>query len=124
MGAVKKLLKIPQRIGKRGIMTEHLAPPAPEPAPPPASPYVAALLDLIDRYKDAAHGSVEDKTASYRIFGDTKKVTALRQGADLTTARVVAAAIQIRDIWPNAQAPSEAIDRLVGEASLQRVGGA
>jgi len=58
------------------------------------------LLKLIDVY--AAALSIEDKTVSFRVFGDSKKVTALRDGADITVGRFNAALAWFAANWPDA----------------------
>lgn len=63
------------------------------------TPEIAHLLDTIDRYKSAA-GDLTDKTASYRIFRDAKKIGLLRAGGDITTGNYHAALKWIADNWP------------------------
>lgn len=58
------------------------------------------LLRLADAYKQAA-GVAEDITVSYRVFGDTKKLAALRAGGDITTRRFNAAIAWFGENWPN-----------------------
>lgn len=57
------------------------------------------LLSRADAYKLAA-GVHDDTTVSYRVFGDTKKLQALRGGADLTTRRFNAAMRWFDANWP------------------------
>ena len=57
------------------------------------------LLQLIDAYTEATN--VEDKTLSFRVFGDSKKVSALRGGADITVGRFNAAYRWFSDNWPD-----------------------
>jgi hypothetical protein len=56
------------------------------------------LLQLIDAYTKATN--VEDKTLSFRVFGDSKKISALRGGADITVGRFNAAYRWFSDNWP------------------------
>ncbi len=60
---------------------------------------IAYLIRLADAYK-VALGVTEDTTVSYRVFGDTKKLAAIRAGADLTTRRYNAAVRWFHDNWP------------------------
>lgn len=57
------------------------------------------LVSLCDSYKLAA-GLDQDKTASYRIFGDSKKLTAMRSGASITVERYGDAIAWLRQNWP------------------------
>jgi hypothetical protein len=59
---------------------------------------IAHLLTLADIYRAAE--PVEDKTLSSRVFGDSKKLTALRDGADITTGRLFAALVWFSEHWP------------------------
>ena len=57
------------------------------------------LLDVSDAYKRAL--GIEDKTVSNRVFADSKKLTALRSGSDLTTNRFNDALIWFSANWPD-----------------------
>ncbi|OOY32264.1 hypothetical protein BMI88_11025 [Thioclava sp. F36-6] len=57
------------------------------------------LIQLADDYKRCA-GVVEDTTVSYRVFRDSKKLTAIRSGADITLRRFNAAVIWFQENWP------------------------
>lgn len=57
------------------------------------------LLQLADAYKIAAQIE-NDSTVSHRVFGDTKKLSALRAGADITVGRFNAAVLWFRENWP------------------------
>lgn len=57
------------------------------------------LLQLADAYKIAAQIE-NDSTVSHRVFGDTKKLSALRGGADITVGRFNAAVVWFRENWP------------------------
>ena len=58
-----------------------------------------ALLNRADEYKMAA-GVLEDKTVSHRVFGDSKKLTSLREGGDITVRRFNAAMLWFDQNWP------------------------
>ncbi|MDK8871513.1 hypothetical protein [Paracoccus sp. SSJ] len=60
------------------------------------------LIARADAYKAAA-GIVDDSTVSYRVFGDTKKLGALRRGADITTRRFLAALRWFDQNWPTSE---------------------
>ncbi len=57
------------------------------------------LLNRADEYKMAA-GVLEDKTVSHRVFGDSKKLTSLREGGDITVRRFNAAMLWFDQNWP------------------------
>jgi len=57
------------------------------------------LLACADRYAEAL--DLEQKTASWRIFGDQKKLAALQAGGDLYTGRLEAAMQWLSDNWPD-----------------------
>lgn len=57
------------------------------------------LIFVADAYK-AATGVTEDKTVSHRVFGDAKKLRALRIGADITTRRLWSALLWFSENWP------------------------
>lgn len=59
---------------------------------------IAHLLTLADEYQRVT--GVEDKTLSFRVFGDSKKLSALREQADITTARFNAAIQWFGEHWP------------------------
>lgn len=59
---------------------------------------IAHLLALADEYQRI--DPVEDKTLSFRVFGDSKKLTALRTGSDLTTGRFNTALSWFSANWP------------------------
>lgn len=60
---------------------------------------IDTLIARADAYKMAA-GVLDDSTVSYRVFGDTKKLASLRNGADLTTRRFNAAMAWFDKNWP------------------------
>lgn len=56
------------------------------------------LLVLADIYRQAA--GVEDRTVSSRVFSDGKKLSALREGADITVSRFNEAMRWFSLNWP------------------------
>lgn len=60
---------------------------------------IAHLLSVADAYKAAL--GIEDTTVSARVFNDSKKLTALRSGADITVGRFNAAMRWFDENWPN-----------------------
>lgn len=60
---------------------------------------IAHLLALADEYQRV--DPVEDKTLSFRVFGDSKKLSALRDEADITTGRFNAAIQWFSVNWPH-----------------------
>ncbi len=63
---------------------------------------ISTLIARADAYKLAA-GLSEDKTVSHRVFGDSKKLTSLRKGADITVGRFNAAMEWFDRNWPSSQ---------------------
>ncbi len=62
------------------------------------------ILSVADAY--AAATSASDVTISSRVFGDSKKLTAIRSGKDITLRRFNAALEWFSDHWPdNAEWP-------------------
>jgi len=59
---------------------------------------IANLLTVADAYRTA--DQIEEKTLSHRVFGDSKKLAALRLGADITVGRMSAAMVWFSDHWP------------------------
>ena len=60
--------------------------------------HLTHLLALADAYKRAT--ALEDVTVSHRLFGDSKKLSALRAGADITLGRFNAALVWFDANWP------------------------
>jgi len=58
------------------------------------------LIQLADAYKIAT-GITEDTTVSYRVFGDSKKLGAIRSGRDITLRRFNAAVRWFCENWPD-----------------------
>lgn len=57
------------------------------------------LLAIADAYKAAA-GVSADTTVSSRVFGDSKKLTSLRSGSDITVGRYNHAIMWFEANWP------------------------
>lgn len=57
------------------------------------------LMRLIDAYASATGAS--DKTISSRVFRDSKKIAVLREGGDITTARLDEAVSWFSLHWPD-----------------------
>lgn len=60
---------------------------------------ISHLLSVADAYIAAT--SIKEVTLSHRLFGDSKKLTALREGADITVSRFNAAMTWFSDGWPD-----------------------
>lgn len=76
----------------------------------PAMMQIAHLLELADEYQRVT--AVGDTTLSFRVFGDSKKLAALRANADITTQRFNAAVTWFSANWPEDAAwPVDVIDR-------------
>lgn len=60
---------------------------------------IETLLAVADAYKRAA-GVDHDSTVSHRVFGDSKKLGALRTGADITLRRYSDAMRWFDQNWP------------------------
>ena len=76
---------------------------------------IAHLLSVADAYKAAL--KIEDTTVSSRVFGDSKKLEALRAGADITLGRFNAALRWFADNWPETAKWPEGIARPVERAA-------
>ncbi|WP_233713849.1 hypothetical protein [Aquamicrobium zhengzhouense] len=59
---------------------------------------ISHLLRLVDAY--AAATRLPDVTISHRLFGDSKKLAALRAGADITVTRFNGAVRWFSANWP------------------------
>ncbi|PQZ43245.1 hypothetical protein CQ059_04730 [Brucella pseudogrignonensis] len=57
------------------------------------------LMTLVDQYELVTGCS--DKTLSGRMFSDSKKVSAMRSGADITVSRFNAAILWLSAHWPD-----------------------
>lgn len=64
---------------------------------------ISDLIRVIDTFKSAADIAA-DTTVSYRIFGDSKKLAALRDGAEISVGRFNAAVTWLSENWPETTA--------------------
>lgn len=77
---------------------------------------ISHLLAVADAYKAAL--SIEDTTVSARVFGDSKKLAALRNGADITVGRFNSALQWFASNWPqNAIWPADVHRPIVAGAA-------
>lgn len=79
------------------------------------------LLDLCDQFRDAT-GVAEEKTLSYRIFRDSKRLRNLRDDGDITLGSYTDAMMYLARHWPESFAvPSDlaAYVTAVGGASVE-----
>ena len=60
---------------------------------------IESLLAVADAYKRVS-GVEFDRTVSHRVFGDSKKLSALRAGSDITIKRYNAALVWFAENWP------------------------
>jgi len=70
---------------------------------------IAHLLTLADAFIAAT--SVKEVTLSHRVFGDSKKLAAIRGGADITLGRFNAALEWFSANWPEGAEWPEGIAR-------------
>lgn len=73
------------------------------------------LLTVADEYRRAA--KVEDKTISSRVFQDSKKLTAIRGGSDITVGRYNAALEWFSANWPDDAVWPHDVPRPVAEVA-------
>lgn len=59
---------------------------------------VSDLITIAEHYQAAL--GIEAKTLSFRVFGDSKKLTALKAGADITTGRFNSVLLWFSANWP------------------------
>jgi len=78
---------------------------------------VSHLLDLVDAFIEATN--VNERTLSFRIFGDNRKLGALREGADITTGRYNAAVLWIAMHAPVGEVGSN-VRRLLAQFECRR----
>ena len=76
---------------------------------------IAHLLCLANAYQRAT--ALEDVTLSHRVFGDSKKLAALRSGADITVTRFNNAIMWFSANWPDALEWPQQVFRPVPEAA-------
>ncbi len=72
----------------------------------PAIDQVLTLADAFER-----HESIGDSTLSWRLFGDSKKLAAIRKGADLQSRRLEKALAWFAANWPAGRAWPRRIQR-------------
>lgn len=60
---------------------------------------ITQLLRIAELYGSAVEA--EEKTVSYRVFCDSKKLSALRAGRDINVSRFNAAMQWFSDHWPS-----------------------
>tara|TARA_R110002049_G_scaffold23545_10_gene83668 strand:- start:52466 stop:52714 length:249 start_codon:yes stop_codon:yes gene_type:complete len=70
------------------------------------------LLAVADAYKRAS-GIEFDRTVSHRVFGDSKKLSALRTGSDITLRRYNDALLWFSENWPEQADRHEALANMV-----------
>lgn len=70
------------------------------------------IIEIADAYK-VALGIERDQKVSYRVFGDSAKLTALRTGADITVKRFNAALEWFAGNWPSGHPMPKALLRNV-----------
>lgn len=76
---------------------------------------IAHLLALADAYEEAV--GISDTTLSFRIFGDSKKLAALRGDADITTGRFNEALGWFAKHWPKDADWPAGVSRSAAKAS-------
>lgn len=74
---------------------------------------ISHLLSVADAYKAAT--GLEDVTVSHRLFGDSKKLKALRDGSDITLGRFNAALHWFAENWPQTAKWPADVQRPVAE---------
>ncbi len=60
---------------------------------------IPTLLGLCDRFRDLT-GVAEEKTLSYRMLGDSKRLGQLRENGEITVGRFNGAMEWLADRWP------------------------
>lgn len=73
------------------------------------------LISVADAYICAT--DLPDSTVSHRVFSDSKKLKALRSGADLTTSRFNSALIWFSKNWPDGGEWPDGVSRPLVEAA-------
>ncbi len=74
---------------------------------------ISHLLSVADAFKSAT--GLEDVTLSHRLFSDSKKLGALRAGADITVGRFNASMVWLSANWPEGAEWPEGVARPVVE---------
>ncbi len=70
---------------------------------------ISHLLTVIDAFTAAT--SVKEVTLSHRVFGDSKKIAALRSGSDITLGRFNGALDWFAANWPEGADWPEGVTR-------------
>ncbi|TIP70345.1 MAG: hypothetical protein E5X53_28245 [Mesorhizobium sp.] len=78
---------------------------------------IAHLLGLADTFIAAT--SIKEVTLSHRVFGDSKKLTAIRNGADITVGRFNGAIEWFSANWPDDAVWPASIARPIPAAPAQ-----
>ncbi|MDO9416998.1 hypothetical protein [Pararhizobium sp.] len=73
------------------------------------------LITVADEYGRIA--KVEEKTVSSRVFADSKKLGAIRAGADITVGRYNTALGWFSENWPDGAKWPHGVQRPVSEAA-------
>jgi hypothetical protein len=76
---------------------------------------IAHLLRLADAFIAAT--SIKEVTLSHRVFGDSKKLAAIRNGADITLGRFNAALEWFSFNWPSSAEWPDGIARPAVESA-------
>lgn len=71
-------------------------------------PSTNTLITIASAYLTASDAR-QESTVSHRVFGDTKKLAALRAGADITLGRFNAAMTWFASNWPEAAEMPDAL---------------
>lgn len=79
---------------------------------------IEQLIIVADAYKTAT-GIDSDTTVSYRVFGDSKKLRALRSNSDITTRRLRSAFTWFSENWPAEASKPEALLNYAQEGTAQ-----
>lgn len=75
------------------------------------------LVRAADCYRGAA-GGLSEKTLSYRMFRDSKKLAALRGSADITVGRFNAAMCWMAENWPEGHSVPPALRAYAAQAPV------
>ena len=78
---------------------------------------ITHLITVADTYREASR--IEDKTVSFRVFQDSKKLSAIRAGSDITVGRYNAALSWFSANWPDGAEWPEGVPRPVADATTE-----
>lgn len=76
----------------------------------------STLVELADQFC-VASGGMRETTLSHRMFGDSKKLAALRGSADITVGRFISAMMWMAAHWPKGHPLPEALHLYAAEAT-------